>query len=87
MLNRKLFYEACEEAKQVYSNQRETYYSNNLQSYRGDTRNTHKVVNQLLVKQFGVKQFENNSENDHEIACEFAEFLKKKLNDISNSFC
>ena len=45
VLNRKLFYEACEEAKQVYSNQRETYYSNKLQSYRGDTRNTYKVVN------------------------------------------
>ena len=86
MLNRKLFYEACDEAKQVYSKQKETYYSNKLQSYRCDTRNTYKIVIQLLDKQFGVKQNENNFENDHEAACEFAEFFIKKVNDISSSF-
>ena len=82
---RKVFQEACAEAKGVYISQREAYYASKLQRYKGDTRNTYRVVNQLLDRQLNGKDQPFCDLDDYTVACNFAEFFGNKVRNISNS--
>ena len=80
-----MFQEACAEAKGVYISQREACYTSKLHLYKGDTRNTYRVVNQLLDRQLNCKDRPFQDLKDYSAACDFADFFANKVRNISNS--
>ena len=69
----------------MYISQREAYYVSKLQLYKGDSRNTYRVVNQLLDRQLNCKDQPFRDVEDYSVAFDFADFFANKVQNISNS--
>ena len=67
----------------IYTTPREAYYVDKLQSYQVDSRNTYRIINQLLDKQFSDTDYSSSSTHDYELACKFADYFDNKIRKIS----
>ena len=76
--NKLKFNLACIQAKTTYSQVREMYYTERLQNYQGHSRNTYRIVNQLLDKEFSCRS-EGDTLSSNARASEFADFFDNKM--------
>ena len=79
--NKLKFNLACIRAKTTYSQVREMYYTERLQNYQGDFRNTYRIVNQLLDKEFS-RRSEGDPLSSDARSSEFADFFDNKIKAI-----
>ena len=80
-LYRSQYNEACVDAAITINKERNQYYHNKLDSVAGNPRETFKIVNHLLDKQYGSNAFPIGS-SDHETAENLKDFFNNKVNKI-----
>ena len=76
-----LFHEASIDASIIINRERNRYYHSKLDSLAGNPRETYKVVNRLLDKQYGTTVFPNGND-DEEVANKLKDFFDSKVKKI-----
>lgn len=76
-----VYNESCVDAAIIINRERNNYFQTKLSSLAGDARETFKVVNHLLDKEYGGKKFPNG-ESDFAVAENLMEFFDTKISKI-----
>ena len=73
--------EACVDASIIIDRERNKYYHKKMDSHVGNPRETYKVINNLLDKEYGKNTFPNG-ENDASVANNLKDFFDSKVKKI-----
>ena len=73
--------EACVDASIIIDRERNKFYHEKLDSHAGNPRETYKVINNLLDKEYGKNMFPNG-ENDESVANNLKDFFDSKVKKI-----
>ena len=73
--------EACVDASIIIDRERNKFYHKKLDSHAGNPRETYKVINNLLDKEYGKNSFPNG-ENDESVANNLKDFFDSKVKKI-----